>query len=248
MSYLAPSNQKSLADCQQIFPVPMFYDLNLSEHFEDYDELINTGCSGFCISGKTEDSLASALTTIPIYSRINIEYSNKLDSNTISRLREKYSIVCIVGASMVCMSTIIKLQPDIVQVPIEELSRIKKSFPGMLSTGKMYVELCIRDGLYGKRVLWINGIRRLLRLGCRPFLIVSSGATTFTELKGSIEILSILELLDVKRQIAEKILENSERLLRHAALKRYSFDNSISHSAKSGRLKDDFIINYKGNN
>lgn len=218
----------------------MFYDLNLHEDFADFGELASVDCRGYCMA-----AASSPVDSPPVYTRVNVQYDSKLDSAAMARHRAAYDIVCITTDSMACMPTIVKLRPDVVQIAIEAVRHLRKTFAGMLAESGAYVELCIRDGLYARRALWMNACRRLLRLGCRRRLVISSGASVFTELRGRDDVLRILALFGLGGASALAVLSNGRAVLRQAALRRYAVGDAVATAAGGGRLKHDFIIAYQ---
>ncbi|ELA41483.1 uncharacterized protein VICG_01467 [Vittaforma corneae ATCC 50505] len=230
----------------------MYYDLNIDCQFKDFSELDCVDAKGYCMSMSPKENYRSispfpvpALEK-PIYTRINIEYQNRLDQSIMNSLR-KFDIVCIQNVDSANISSVIKLDPDVIGLKIDEVRHIKKSFINTLKEKKLYIEICIRDALYGSRekILWMNSLRRLLKLGCARILVVSTGAQIFTELKTSNDICKILNVFGLSDDNVKKILRNSEDVLRSAALKRYSSRNAIVTNENEGKLKEDFIINYK---
>lgn len=230
----------------------MYYDLNIDSQFKDIPELNGIDAEGYCMSISPGDNYRSTqLFPVPpldkpIYTRINIEYQNRLDQSVICSLR-RFDLVCIQNVDSTNISSVIKLDPDIISLKIEEIRHIKKSFINMLKEKGLHIEICIRDALYGpkEKILWMNSLRRLLKLGCAKILVVSTGAQLFTELRGSNDVCKILNVFGLSSDKARKILSNSEDVLRNAALKRYSCRNAIVTNEYEGRLKEDFIINYR---
>lgn len=222
----------------------MFYDVGLNEDFKDFAELSQIECAGFCIAQTSSTPIELPSLQVPVYSRIDIEFEGRLDSAKMAGLRKQFNVICIVVNSLASLPCISKLGPDIIQIPVELLRHVKKTLPGLLNENGIYVEVSIRDGLYGQRVPWMNGIRRLLRLGARKMLVISSGAKLGTELKGKNDVLRILDLYGVSGDQALAILDNTERMLRCAALKRYTCNHTIAVSTDQGPFKRDFILNY----
>ena len=95
-----------------------------------------------------------------------------------------------------------------------------------------------------KGILWLNSLRRIIKLGGSKILIISSGAQVATELRDERDIYKILNLVGLSECSCKKILENSKTLLRNAALKRYGSNNAISNPVNVDKLKSDFIVNY----
>lgn len=225
------------------------FDLNLNEKFTDFDEIDSIGCEGFCVTISATDIAGlrdpKPLPPCgkPLYTRINIAYSNRLDSATVARLRT-YNIVCIVADSLTSLHTIAKLAPDMIQVPLDAIRHAKKTLAGTLREHKLFIELSIRDALGERRVAWMNACRKLLRLGCKRSLVISSGATVFTELRGGTEVARVLRLFGLRERTAQGVVGNAERLLRLAALRRYSTNGAIANSVERGAFKRDFIIEY----
>ncbi|KAI4291571.1 ribonuclease P/MRP protein subunit RPP1 [Pancytospora philotis] len=222
----------------------MFYDIGLDAAFQDFGELGKAGCDGFCIAQTLDSQPKLPPTPVPVYSRIDVEYDGRLDSAKMSSLRRQFNLVCIIVDSLASLPTISKLNPDLVHIPVDMLRYIRKTLPGTLQENGTYVEVCVRDGMYENRVAWMNGLRKLLRLGCKKYLVVSSGARGFTELKSKNDVLRILDLYSISGSGALSILRNTERLLRCAALRRYSASHEVAVSTDQGPFKNDFIINY----
>lgn len=231
----------------------MFFDLNLHEDFADFEELEKIECSGFCIAFSIDD-IGKALGGAKLdgrggagsrlYTRLDMAYNTKLDSYAMGRLRQLYDVICITTDSLAAMPTIAKLEPDLVRVRLEEIRHAKKTLAGTLGESGMHIELCVRDALRGQRVLWMNACRRLIRLGCRRSLVISSGAESFVGLKGRRDLARILGLFGLGEGRSGDVLDNSGRLLRLAALRRYSCREVIANSVERGSLKQDFIVNF----
>lgn len=228
----------------------MSYDLNLSQSFSDFQELENLDHMGFCICVEAKDNLKTIVpssfnlsTSKPLYSRVNIEYNSRLDSSTMNAL-SKFDLVCITGVDSSNISSVIKLCPDLIVLRSEEIKHLKKTFINTLKQKEIYVELLIKDALYnGKdRIAWMNNIRRLLKFGCSRTLIISTGATVFTELKSSVDICKLMGVFGLSDDKTKKILKNSENVLKNAALKRYSANGSVASNTEEGILKRDFIV------
>lgn len=233
----------------------MYYDLNITSEFNDISELENVNANGFCMSIIQKDNLKTVepvkipLSSKPIYSRINIEYQNRLDQSVITAL-QKFDLVCIQNVDKNNISSVIKLEPDLISLKTSEIRHIKKSFINTLKEKKIFVEICIKEALYDskEKIFWMNSVRRLLKLGCAKILVVSSGASIFTELKNMNDICKILNLFGLSDDSVKKVLNNSEKVLRNAALKRYSSRGVIVSNEEEGKLKRDFITNYTSNN
>lgn len=230
----------------------MLYDLNLSQAFTDFAELENIDYNGFCISQDAKDNLKTILPNAdqtlikPIYTRINLEYTTKIDASSMNYLM-KYNLICIKSVDNSNISSVIKLNPDLICLRPEEVKHIKRSFINTLKQKGIFVELMIKDALYcGKqRISWMNSIRRLLKFGCANLLVISSGATVATELKSSTDICKLLNIFGLSDDKVRKILENSEIVLRNAALKRFASHGAVASNVEEGRFKRDFIIEFK---
>jgi RNase P/RNase MRP subunit p30 len=222
----------------------MFYDLHLKETFKDFDELDKAGIRGGClVHSNIADSFVSPHNRI--YSRLNIDYTSSLDQATMNKYM-KYNIVCISKVDNNNISSVIKLNPDIITLNLDFFKHLKKSFINKLKEKGIFIEMIIRDTLYSSkdRIIWMNCLRKLLKLGCSKNLIISSGAGIFTEIKRSEDISKLLNLFNVSDDNAVKILNNSELILRKAALKRYAYREAISNDVVVDNFKNDFIINY----
>lgn len=229
----------------------MHYDLNISDCFKDLKRLEDSESSGFCMTFQSEDNLRHIsppplpVLAKPIYSRINVEYHSRLDQSAMARL-QKFNIVCLKGVDSSNISSVIKLEPDLVNIRIEGLKHIKKSFINLLKQKGICIEMVLRDTLYNskERIAWMNAMRKLVRLGCTRNLVISSGATIFTELKRPHDICKLLNLFGLSDDVSRRVLLNSEGVLRKAAMKRYSFKNSIATDENEGNFKHDFVLNY----
>lgn len=236
----------------------MSFDLNLSHSFTDFSELESIGHKGYCIVQETKnsmkeytkDSLKAIVPIVPpsekdisFYSRINVEYSPKLDASCMSSLM-RFDIVCITGVDNFNISSVMKLSPDLVVLKAEEIKYLKRSFINTLKQKEIHVELVIRDTLYtGKeRINWMNSLRRLLRFGCASLVVISSGAAVATELKSSADMGKLLGIFNLGSDKIKKILQNSEITLQSAALKRFASHDSCASNVEEGRLKHDFIV------
>lgn len=234
----------------------MYFDLNIDESFSQFADLESADTAGFCMLFSQKEGLGSINTPNtrkPIYSRINIEYQNRLDQSKMNNLR-RYDIVCITNIDNNNISSIIKLEPDLVTVKLEDIRHLKKTFINTLKQKDICIEICIKNALYNSkdRIQWLNGVRRLLKLGCKRNLVISSGATISTELKSADDICKILGVFDLSGDTIKKILQNSEGVLRRAALRRFTSKGVIAvneNECKSkndgeSSLKKDFIIDY----
>lgn len=229
----------------------MHYDLNIKESFRDFESLESEETKGFCMvfqsCGNFRAISQPTLPTLrkPLYSRIDIDYQSFLDQSAMAHL-QRFNIVCLRNVDNSNISSVIKLDPDLVSIRAEDLKHIKKSFINVLKQKGIYVEMVLRDALYSskERVAWMSSLRKLLKLGCAKNLVISSGASIFTELKRTHDICKLLNLFGLSDDNARKVLLNSEAALRRAAMKRYSFKGSIATSAEEGSFKNDFIINY----
>ena len=230
----------------------MSYDLNLNYSFTDFKELENIDHKGFCICSEAKENLKTiippvydSLNSKSLYTRVNVEYHNRLDSSTIKYL-SKFDLVCIKGVDNTNISSVIKLNPDLIILKAEEIKHIKRTFINTLKQKEIYVELIIKDALYSgkERIIWMNNIRRLLKFGCLKQLIISSGASVFTELKSSIDICKLMSVFGLSDDKTKRILKNSEIVLRNAALKRYSSGGICASSVEEGELKKNFIIEF----
>jgi RNase P/RNase MRP subunit p30 len=229
----------------------MHYDLNIKESFGDFEDLENSEAKGFCMAFQSDSNFRGisqpVLPTLrkPLYSRIDLDYQNRLDQSAMAHL-QRFNIVCLRNVDSTNISSVIKLDPDLISLRIEGLRHIKKSLVNVLKQKGIYVEMVLRDALYSskERVVWMNSLRRLLKLGCAKNLVISSGASIFTELKRSHDICKLLNLFGLSDDNARRVLLNSEAVLRKAAMKRYSFKNSVATSADEGSFKHDFILNY----
>lgn len=231
-----------------------FYDLNVAAVFRDFSELEDVQCTGYCLCYRIDD-IGTALAGTkeeafpgvrkPVYTRLDIEYSGKMDHLTMNHLRSLYNLVCVTTSSVSNIQTILKLEPDMIRIDNEQIKHIRKSLSGSIREKGVFVELVIRDALYDRKTVWMNACRRLLRVGCRRQLILSSGATMHTELKGEDDVCKILAIFGVAPNIAKQVAANTERLLRTAALRRYSAEGAITNSVDRGVFKRDFIIDYK---
>lgn len=269
----------------------MFYDLNIQESFDDFNEIWSNEIKGACIvftdsnqdthlfserikglvmglrdkedssnhafnennfiesksnsNDPVENSANKSKENLKLYTRINIPYNNKLDQATMTKLR-RFNLVCINKIDNSNINSVLKLEPDLITLNLDFFKHIKKSFINQLKEKEMFVELSIRDALYGskERVRCMSCIRKLIKLGCYKNLVISSGAGIFTEVKRPADILKILSLFGLSDDRSCIILNNSERVLRKAALKRHSFRGAISNSVEADNFKNDFIINY----
>lgn len=229
----------------------MHYDLNIKESFRDFQYLENSEVRGFCMVFQSDGNFRGICQPVlpsigkPLYSRIDLDYKSRLDQSAMAHL-QKFNIVCLKNVDNSNISSVIKLDPDLVNLSIGDLKHIKKSFINALKQKGIYVEMVLKDALYSskERVVWMNSLRKLIRLGCAKNLVISSGASVFTELKRSHDICKLLNLFGLSDDSARRVLLNSEAVLRKAAMKRYSFKNSIATSADEGSFKHDFIVNY----
>ncbi|KAM0680952.1 hypothetical protein GINT2_000734 [Glugoides intestinalis] len=227
----------------------MYYDLNIDTKFSDIDELNNIDAKGFCmaitaVGNLREISQLSIPKTIkPIYTRINVSYQTSLDSAIMHRLR-KFDIICIEEVTNSNIASVIKLSPEIITIKKDEIKYIKRSFINTLKEKGIYIEVTIKDALYTQKekIIWMNILRRLIRLGCYKNLIISSGSTVFTELKSSNDICKILNVFGLSDNSVKKILLNSEKVLEKAAFTRYASNETIATNENEGRLKQDFLI------
>lgn len=233
----------------------MFYDLNVHESFLDFEEITKQGIDGCCISYAINESLKSAKPpTLPkseackIYSRIDVNYNTSIGQDTLSHLKA-FDVVCINNVDNSNISSVIKLNPDLIRLKCDTLKHIKRSFINTLKEKQLFLELTLRDTLYGsnERIVWMNSLRRLIKLGCSRNLVISSGARYFTEIKRPHDICKLLNLFGLSDDNCRRILDNSKHILRKAALKRYSSNNAISSNIQEGDLKNDFIIGYNKN-
>lgn len=235
----------------------MYFDLNISESFSQISDLENTDTKGFCMvfsQNEHFESIKIPDTVKPIYSRINVEYQNRMDQSKMNNLR-KFDLVCITNIDNNNISSIIKLDPDLVTVRLEEVRHLKKTFINTLKEKDICIEVCVRNALYNSkdRIQWLNAVRRLLKLGCKRNLVISSGATINTELKSTADICKILGIFDLSTDTVKMILRNSEAVLRRAALRRFTYKgaiavlseiNSTAVNERENRFKRDFIIDY----
>ncbi|KAI5149620.1 ribonuclease P/MRP protein subunit RPP1 [Enteropsectra breve] len=218
----------------------MYYDLYLKQSYDSFDDMAGVKIKGFAIVDYEKQCASGS-----IYSRINVSYSNKLDQAMMAKLRLKYDIICVLADSIQSLQSIGKLGADIVQIELEALKHAKKTLPGFIQDKDIFLELVVSDALYGQRILWMNILRKLLKLGCKRNIILSSGAEHYTELRGENDLAKMLAVFGISEDNAYRILDNSRKVLRNAALRRYSSNGVIANSVPEGALKRDFIINYQ---
>lgn len=219
----------------------MFYDLFIKESLSS-DQIKIPQVGGFCFVYENQHK-PKQIEASHFYSRINLPFNKSMDSRLMKQ-NEIYDIVCITEVDNSNISTVIKLEPDLVSLKMESIKHIKKSFINTLKEKNIYVELLLKDTLYNAkdRILWMNSLRRLLKLGCHKNLVISSGASISTELKRPIDICKILALFKLSEDKSRKVLDNSELVLRKAALKRYTYNTVVGNNIEAGSLKKDFII------
>lgn len=229
----------------------MFYDINLDQNFTDFEELEKSDFKGFCMSFEAKENLRNIsppklpVLKKPIYTRVNVDFSNKLDSSVLLSLQQ-FNLVCIKNVDNSSINSIVKMDPDLIQLKFDEIKHLKKTFANLLKEKDIFIEITTKDALYGskERVRWMNGVRRLIKLGCTKNLVFSSNASVFTELKDSNDICKMLNLFGISDDVVKKILSNSEKVLRKAALKRYSSKGICATTEEEGIFKQDFVINY----
>lgn len=231
---------------------PMYYDLNIDCNFKDIPELEEMDANGYCMTKYAFENYKNVTvpavpqTSKPIYTRVEIDYQNRLDQVAMSSLR-LFDVVSIRNVDSSNISSVMKLDPDIISLKSEAIKHIKKSLINSLKQKGFYIEICLRDALYGQkeRIQWMSSLRKLLKIGASKILVISSGAQVFTELKSINDISKILNVFGLSNDRVKKILSNSADVLRRAALKRYSSNGAIATNENEGRLKEDFVINYK---
>jgi len=229
----------------------MYYDLNISAQFSDFSEFDEMDAKGYCITtpaleGHRNISVPQTPSAAkPLYTRVDIEYQGRLDQAAISSLRA-FDVVSIRNVDSGNISSVLKLDPDLISLKMDEIRHIKKSFVNALKEKGLYIEMCLRDALYSpkERIQWMNSIRRLLKLGGGKILVISSGAQFFTELKSSNDICKILNVFGVSDDRVRNILRNSSEVLRKAALRRYTSNGAVASNENEGRLKEDFVVRY----
>lgn len=224
----------------------MYFDININEDFDSIEQLDAVDCSGFCLTFKkyTQENISIPSIKKSIYSRLDVEYSTKLDPSIITKYR-KYNIICIETDSPSSIPSIIKLQPDLIRIKMDVIRHIKKSVIRNLVENGMFIEMRIADCLYNSkdRVMWLNACRRILKFGGFKSLVISTGAKIITETRSDRDIYKMMNILGLSDDRIKNILNNSEILLRAAAMKRYSINGAISNSLDQGKFKNDFVIN-----
>lgn len=224
----------------------MVYDLLIDEAFPEKESLKTAGYNGVCIESDDFELIREKSSgfseVISCYTRRDVPYSNKIDQAAILRLR-KYNLVCINTDSVLAIPSIIKLGADLIRIDLEAIKHLRKNTAGMLRENNLYVELVIKHGMGTKRVLWMRALRRLLRLRFGPILVISSGATGPSELRSEEEVARMLLSFGLGKRAAKKIVDNSEKVLRLAALKRYTYNSAVATLIDESNLKRDFILN-----
>jgi RNase P/RNase MRP subunit p30 len=250
------------------------YDLNLDQSFTDFQELKSLDFKGYCLCqeidetklkskpvinqiNNTVDSAVHSTVDSIVYSRANVQYTSKLDASSMNNL-SKFDIICIKGVDNSNINSVLKLNPDLISLKSEEIKHLKRSFINNLKQKDIYIEILIKEALYGSkdRIVWMNNVRRLLKFGCS--LVISSGASVLTELKSSSDICKILNIFNLSDDKIKKIIKNSEKVLRNAAIKRYANHTVIADNfnlsggnlnlsggnlnLSGGNLKRDFLL------
>jgi len=226
---------------------PMFYDLCLKNSFKSWEDLGDADCDGFVIenpdahTANSSDGVASK----PVYLRKTLKFANGQEG-AFKEATRHHDIVCAELEDLGCIKSASKLEIDLIRVPLDTIKHARKTLPGILKEKNIYLELCVRDALYENKALWMNSLRRLLRLGCKNCIVLSSGAEKFTELRGARDMAKILGLYGISEDKAGRMLDNTRQLLRRAALRKYSVDSAVVSLEDEGRFKQDFIIDYCG--
>lgn len=233
----------------------MYYDVNVSSNYlkQDVDCLRESEYQGICMNTVIKArNFRDYIAHQPnldieksIYSRLEIEFEEGDQINYEQSKAMKSDLLVIKLSSVTRLDKLIKLRPDM--ITFNYTAQPLPFKPGLVRTAikeNIFFEVQLREGLYrgSGSVMWMRNVRRLLSITNGRNIVISSGATCFTEVKRPKDIIKMLEVFGIRRKRAEVILGNSGRLLRSCAVKRYCHKGMIVHSGDEGALKRDFIL------
>lgn len=230
----------------------MYFDVGIYDTFENIE---SSEYTGFCLT--TEASLEGSPSPVQkavkhnsskrIYNKIEVKV---LLEDVKSLQLKKFSDYEVLSVKISDEETFkyacSTWDVDIIKF---DLSRMGFSFRGgyvrkAINRG-VFFEIEVRDALYGtkERVSWMRNAQSILRITKGRGIVITSGARCCTEIKSIQDMYKILRFLGLSHRRAEMVLkENSQRLLKSCALKRYTFKGCVANDLEEGNLKQDFIL------
>lgn len=233
----------------------MCYDTNISSRYlkQDIQHLDESEYQGFCVNVAVKPGdLKSHVYSVPalgikksLYSRLEVEFDDGSQVNYEQRSVMKSDLFVIKLGDTRGLDKLIKLHPDMITFNYTAKPLLLKH--GLIRTAikeNIFFEIPLRESLYrdADGVMWMRNVRKLLDITRGRNTVVSSGATCFTEIKKPEDIIEMLKVFRISRKRAKAVLNNSERLLRGCAMKRYCYKDTIVHDGDEGLLKRDFIL------
>ncbi|KAL6121491.1 hypothetical protein NUSPORA_01579 [Nucleospora cyclopteri] len=215
----------------------MIFELNINESTAkklSQDKNCNIkGCVVTEITSK-DDFKKEQLQIKNFYSRVNVS-----EQFLTYDLRKKFDLICVKAQTIT--SRTIKFQPDIID--LTSANFIKKSLINICKTHNIFIELNLNEAENNK-LEFLTKVRRLIKYRAHKILVFSSGIQSEFDIRTENEVKEVLRAFNVKDREIKKILKNNEQVLRKAALKKFSYRETIIALDQKSTFLDDFIINY----
>ncbi|EPR80054.1 RNase P subunit p30 [Spraguea lophii 42_110] len=219
------------------------YDLNinatlLNYNFKDYKAV--------CINIDSDINNYTDSYDIEVKDNMYTKICIRLKEENISRFYIKtipyYDIISILVKDNNSMEVATGWDIDVITIDIGVDTNIKRGLIKNCIHKGIFIEIPLRGGLYD-RDNWLRNVNRILGITKGKNTIITSGAKEKHELKHLRDIKEFLKIFNFKEERIKEITEeNPKKLLKNAALKRFSA-NGVVNNLDEGNLKRNFILN-----
>lgn len=196
----------------------MIYDFNIEPGLN----LDESGFDGFCVTQKYSDKLTwdQFPTSKKIYKKVEVDY------NKIQNLKniKNHDVLCVKMQTHENLEKVIDQEPDLITFNLNVQQKFNVKHLRMAVKRKVYIEIPLN---YKNKMVYLYNVTELLRILRYRNIVFGSGAKTKKELKEPSDIIELLSFLGFNKNKIQKVLENSEKLLKLCAMRRHSFKNCI---------------------
>lgn len=175
------------------------------------------------------------------FRRLNVELppDGPVDSRVVASLGRHYDILSVTPNSAAGIEACSSWKIDLISLDLAKKDlNLKRGPIAKAVANGIYFEVCLSQGLYKSRRIWMSNVSELVRITRFSHIIASTGAGDWNEFRAPVEVARIMEAFGIEKRRSFKLIsENTENLLRQAALRRHSFRNCVCSLEPEGDLK-----------
>ncbi|AFN83537.1 hypothetical protein EROM_081210 [Encephalitozoon romaleae SJ-2008] len=211
----------------------MYFDMNVSSRClgpELMDVLRQLGHDGICVNTVVELDIVKKYKKPSfdgwkdrrIYERVEIKYKDCEDWDDVRKDIDP-DVVAVRLEGMKDFKKVLEMRPDVITFDYTKSFCLGRDEFIEATKRNIFFEIPLVCGMYSQRskAMWMRNARRLLNVTGGVNVVVGSGATCLTEMRGGQDIIKILWGLGMSEDNGRKVLLNSARLVRSCDVRRY---------------------------